>query len=319
MRRLVSWLLRLIGPLLLLVFIATSDLRLLWDILRSAEPAPIIWSLALFPPFIIIKSWRWIQIMRGMQLDLDLPTACALYTVGLFYGTVTPGQAGDLLKAVYLRERGIPTAPALLSVVLDRLCDLIVMAALGTIGVFALGRLLPSRELQQAIVILTGTGLVLMSVLLTARKPRSWLLTTILPRLAPRLRARLDRWNEQMHSLTLTTGLIGIVGGATFISASFTFLRIWLLFLALDLSAVPLLVVVGATALISVLQVLPISFGGVGIRDVVLFAILSAYGYTQEQALTLSVLFLLINIEHLLIGFIVSFWFPLGRSGTISL
>jgi len=158
-----------------------------------------------------------------------------------------------------------------------------------------------------------------MSVLLTARKPRSWLLTTILPRLAPRLRARLDRWNEQMHSLTLTTGLIGIVGGATFISASFTFLRIWLLFLALDLSAVPLLVVVGATALISVLQVLPISFGGVGIRDVVLFAILSAYGYTQEQALTLSVLFLLINIEHLLIGFIVSFWFPLGRSGTISL
>ncbi|MDN5272349.1 hypothetical protein QTO31_10240 [Chloroflexus sp. MS-CIW-1] len=65
MRPLVSWLLRLIGPALLLVFIATSDLRLLWDIIRSAELAPIIWSLALFPPFIIIKSWRWIQIMRG--------------------------------------------------------------------------------------------------------------------------------------------------------------------------------------------------------------------------------------------------------------
>ncbi|MEF3273499.1 MAG: flippase-like domain-containing protein [Chloroflexus sp.] len=317
MRPVISWLLRLIGPALLIVFLATSDLGRLWEIVQSASLGPIIWSLALFPPFLIIKSWRWIQIMRAMNLVLDLPTACVLYTVGLFYGATTPGQAGDLLKAVYLRERGQPVAPALLSVVLDRLCDLIIMAALGTIGVFALGQLLPSRDLQQAIVITAGIGLVAVTVLLTARGPRSWLLTVALPKIAPRLRSRLDYWNQQMHSLTLTPRLIVIVSGATLISASFTFVRLWLLYLALDLGAVPLPVVIGSSALIAVLQALPISIGGVGVRDVVLVATLAAYGYAQEQALTLSALFLLINVEHILIGFIVSLWFPIRRSGTI--
>lgn len=319
MRPIFLWLLRLIGPALLIGFLLTSDLGLLWEIVRSAEIVPIIWSLALLPPFIILKSWRWIQILRAMNLSLDLPTACALYTVGIFYGAMTPGQAGDLLKAIYLRDRGQPVAPALLSVVLDRLCDLIIMSALGTIGVFALGRLLPSRELQQAIVIAMGIGLVTVTVLLTARGPRSWLLTVVLPRIAPRLRSRLDRWNEQMHSLTFTPSLIATVSAATIASVLFTFLRLWLLYLALGLNAVPLLVVIGSSALISVLQALPISIGGVGVRDVVLVATLAAYGYAQEQALTLAALFLLINVEHIIVGFIVSLWFPLGRSGTISL
>lgn len=318
MRVLLSWLLRLIGPALLLWFIVTSDLNLLWQTMRSADLVLVLWSLALLPPFIIIKSWRWIQIMRAMNLSLDLPTACALYMVGIFYGTTTPGQAGDLLKAMYLRERGQPTAPALLSVVLDRLCDLIIMALLGMIGVLALGRLLPSRELQQMIVIAMGIGLLTITVILTARRPRSWVLTMLLPRFAPRLRSRLDRWNEQMHSLMLTPALIATLGGATLVSAFFTFFRLWLLFLALDLSAVPFLVFVGASALIAVLQALPISIGGLGVRDVVLLAILAAYGYSQEQALTLSALFLLINVEHIIVGFIVSLWFPLGRSGTIT-
>ncbi len=318
MRSVLVWLLRLIGPLLLIGFLLTSDLERLWQIVRSAQPAPIILSLALLPPFLIAKSWRWITLLRAMNLHLDLPTACALYMVGIFYGTTTPGQAGDLLKAVYLRERGLPTAPALLSVVLDRLCDLLIMAALATIGVFALGRLLPSRELQQAIVVLMAVGLATVTVLLTARRPRSWLLTEVLPRFAPRLRSRLDQWNEQMHSLTITPKLIATVSLATIVSVGFTFFRLWLLFLALDLQAVPFLVVIGSSALVSVVQVLPISIGGVGVRDVVLVATLAAYGYAQEQALTLSALFLLISVEHILVGFIVSFWFPLGRSGTMT-
>ncbi len=48
-------------------------------------------------------------------------------------------------------------------------------------------------------------------------------------------------------------------------------------------------------------------------RDAILIALLAAYGYTQDQALSLSVLFLLINLEHILIGFLVSLRYPLGQ------
>lgn len=314
MNKYLRWLLKLLGPVLLLVFLANANLGELWKTISTASFWPIVFSLLLMPPFVIIKSWRWRRILGEMGLRLDLPTSCALYTVGLFYGATTPGQAGDLLKAVYLRDRGQPLAPALLSVVLDRLFDLLVMASLGTLGIFALGRLLPSRELQTALVIAMAIGLAALTIVLVGRGPRQWMLTVVLPRLAPRLKSTLDRWNSQLTELALHPRLIVAVGAASLFSAFFTFFRLWLLFLALGLNRVPLYVVVGVSALIAVLQVLPISIAGVGVRDAALIAVLLPYGYTTEQALTLSALFLLINLEHILVGFIVSFWFPLGSS-----
>ncbi|MEI7644385.1 MAG: lysylphosphatidylglycerol synthase transmembrane domain-containing protein [Chloroflexales bacterium] len=312
MKKYLPWVVRLLGPLLLIVFLAKANLAGMIDTLRGAEVWPIALSLLLLPPFVIIKSWRWVRLLREMGLKLDLPTAIALYTVGIFYGATTPGQAGDLLKAVYLRERGHPMAPAMLSVVLDRLFDLLVMAAAATLGIFALGQLLPSRGLQTALVVAMGLGMVALTTVLVAHGPREWMLTAVLPRLAPRLKLHLDRWNSQLSSLALRPQLLGAVGLASLISAGFTFWRLWLLFLALGLDQVPLYVVVGASALIAVLQVLPISVAGVGVRDAVLIAILMPYGYTSDQAIILSALFLLVNIEHILVGFVVSFWYPLG-------
>ncbi len=312
MKKMLPWLLRLLGPALLILFLANANLVELWATLRGASLWPILLSLLLMPPFVLIKAWRWLRIMRELGLQLDFATACALYTVGLFYGATTPGQAGDLLKAVYLRDRGQPLAPAMLSVILDRLFDLLVMAALATLGIFALGRLLPSRELQSALVVLMGLGLTALTVLLVARGPRTWMLTVALPRVAPRLTVTLGRWNEQLQGLTLRPALVVELGLLSLGSAFFTFLRLWLLFLALSLSLVPLYVVVGASALIAVLQVLPISIAGVGVRDAVLIAILLPYGYTTEQAITLSALFLLLNLQHIVVGFIVSLWYPLA-------
>jgi uncharacterized protein (TIRG00374 family) len=317
MRTYLPWLLRLLGPLLLIVFLTRSNLGELGRTIGGANLWPILLSLLLMPPFVLIKSWRWARILREMGLRIDMRTATALYTVGLFYGATTPGQAGDLLKAVYLRDRGQPLAPAMLSVVLDRLFDLLVMAALATLGIFALGQLLPSRGLQTALVIAMGLGLAALTVVLLAQGPRQWVLTTLLPRVAPRLKASLDRWNSELSTLSLRPGLLAPLGRASLASAGFTFVRLWLLFLALGLGLVPLYVVVGVSALIAVLQVLPVSIGGLGVREVVLIPVLASYGYTPEQAITLSALFLLLNVEHILAGFIVSFWYPLGGRASV--
>ncbi len=313
MKKYLPLLLRLLGPALLILFLANANLEQLWESLRTAQAWPIALSLLLMPPFVMIKSWRWLRIMREAGLQLDFRTACGLYTVGLFYGATTPGQAGDLLKAVYLRERDQPLAPAMLSVVLDRLFDLLVMAAFGTLGIFALGRLLPSRELQTALVLAMALGLAALTVVLVARRPRAWMLTVVLPRFAPGFTATLNRWNSQLHGLSLRPALVVELTLLSLGSAAFTFLRLWLLFLALSLDRVPLPVVVGVSALTAVLQVLPISIAGVGVRDAALIAVLLPYGYTTEQALALSALFLLINVQHILVGFIVSFWYPLTR------
>ena len=315
MKMLLRWLLRLIGPTLLLLFLASSDVGQLVAILRQAHVGSLLFSLVLIFPFLIIKGWRWRHILRELAIAIPLHTATGLYAVGVYLGSVTPGQSGDLVKAWYLRRRGHTLAPGLLSVVIDRLFDLIVMAFLAIFGIFALGHLLPDQRLQTGLVVAMGGGFVLLLVLLVAPAPRQWLLTDMLPRLLPqRLHTSLERWNTQLATLAMHPRMVLPALAASLLSAFFTFWRLWLLFVAIEVM-VPLYVVVGASALIAIVQVLPISVAGVGVRDAVLIAVLSApaYGYSQEQALSLSALFLLLTIEQIVVGFVVSFWYPLAR------
>jgi glycosyltransferase 2 family protein len=315
MQKYLPWLLRLIGPVLLTLFLLNSNLQQLAAILWHAHPWPIALSLLLMPPFLIIKAWRWQRIMQELEIEPPpLCTATNLYTVGVYLGAVTPGQAGDLVKAWYLRDRGQPLAPALLSVVLDRLCDLIVMVIFATFGILALGQLLPNPALQTALVIAMGLGLAALTTVLVARGPRQWMLTRILPAILPqKLQESLQRWNQQLATLAVRPRLLLPVGIASLLSASFTFVRLWLLFVALNIH-LPLWVIVGVSALIAILQILPISIAGVGVRDAALLAVILPYGYTTEQALSLSALFLLLNIEHVLAGFLISFWYPIGKA-----
>jgi|HigsolmetaAR206D_1030411.scaffolds.fasta_scaffold09004_2 uncharacterized protein (TIRG00374 family) len=315
MKRYLPWVLRLLGPALLIYFLTTIDFTQLLIILRQAKLWPIVLALILMPPFIWIKSWRWQQILKDMQIDLPLKTAIGLYTVGLFLGATTPGQAGDLVKAFYLRDRGAPLAPAMLSVVLDRLCDLLVMAVIASLSVFVFSQFLPDPRLQTALVVVSCVGILTATGLLLARTPREWLLSSFLPRILPgKLSATLARWQEQLNSLTLRLPLVLTMLVSSLISAGFTFWRLWLLFLALGLDRVPLFTVMSVSALIAVVQVLPISFSGIGVRDGILVAALQFYGYGTELAISLSLLFLLLNIEHIVVGFITSFWFPLGKA-----
>jgi uncharacterized protein (TIRG00374 family) len=311
-----SWLLRLIGPAILVYFLLTTDINKIVDNLRDLNWAPFLLSLALYPVFVVVKAWRWNMLMRelGMQAP-PLGYSMILYMIGLFLGSATPGQSGDFIKAWYLRERGQPLAPALFSILLDRLFDFLIMALLSLLGLIAFLHLFP-QQLQAPVEIATiGFALViaLMIPALMARRPRDWMMNLAL-RLSPRrVRPALERWRGQFASLDMRPTLMGNLLLATLGSATSTMARLWLLFRAFNI-IIPIPALVSSMALISIIQALPISFSGVGVRDAILIAVLASYGYTRDQALSLSVLFLLINVEHILIGFLVSLRYPLGQT-----
>jgi uncharacterized membrane protein YbhN (UPF0104 family) len=120
---------------------------------------------------------------------------------------------------------------------------------------------------------------------------------------------RLDRWRLQLANLELRGGATFAVSAATARAAAVAIVRLWLLFSALTIQ-IPILAVISAAGLISVLQTLPISIAGLGVRDAVLVAVLSAYGHRADQALALSALFLLLNLENILLGFLISLGAP---------
>src|SRR4029077_19423301 len=144
MTRYARWVPRLIGPAILVYFLLTTDIARIVGNLRVLHWAPLLLSLALYPVMVGIKTWRWTVVMRSLGIQAPpLGASMNLYMIGLFLGGATPGQSGDFIKAWYLRERGQQLAPALFSIVLDRLFDFVIMALLALLALIQFLDVLP--------------------------------------------------------------------------------------------------------------------------------------------------------------------------------
>ncbi len=312
--KLARWAIRFIGPLLLAFFIWRSNPATIIMNVQGLVLWPLLLSLALMPVFVAVKSWRWNLAMRELGLQPPPITfSMALYTIGLYAGGITPGQSGDFIKGWYLRDRGLPLAPALFSIVLDRLFDFAIMALLAVVGLVALVDIFPvnmQTPLRTA-TFLFAAAIFSVTPLLMARRPREWMLGVVAKWLPGRLAGLVGHVREQFAPLDLRAGPLAGLMGASVLSAISTLVRVGILYWTMPLGHIPLVAIIGSTAVIAILQALPISFAGVGVRDAVLIALLQYYGYTSEQALLLSVQFLIINIEHILVGFLVSLRYPL--------
>jgi glycosyltransferase 2 family protein len=308
------WLTRLLGPAVLAYFLLTTDLHRIAANLREVRLAPLALSLALYVGLVLTKAWRWRLLLR--ELGLAAPTmreASTLFMIGQFAGGATPGQAGDFVRAWYLRERGAPLSTALFSILIDRLLDFFLLAILSLFGLVAFLDIFPAA-LRPAILVATVGFAIAVAVALPAliaRGPRRWLMTRLRGVAPTSVAERLERWQGLLDALAVRPALMLALLLSTVAATAVVMLRIWLLYRALDV-VIPVGLLVSASALISILQTLPVSVAGVGVRDAVLIAVLTHHGYSAEHALALSALFLLLTVEQMLIGFFVSMRHPLG-------
>jgi uncharacterized protein (TIRG00374 family) len=307
---------RLLGPAVLAYFLTTSDLHRIAAILREARWAPLLLSLALFPGVVVTKGWRW----RRLIGELGVPTpslgrAMTLFLIGQFAGAATPGQSGDFVRAWYLREHGSALSTALFSILFDRLLDFLLLALISLVGLVAFLDVFPPALRPTILVSCVGFAAAVIVVVpaLMARRSRRRLLD-LARRLTPvALHQRIERWHALLDTLEVHPAAVLALLAATIAATIVVMVRIWLLFRALDV-IVPATLLVASAALISILQTLPVSVAGVGVRDAVLVAVLARYGYPAERALALSALFLVLVIEQMLVGFLVTMRYPLGAS-----
>ncbi len=130
-------LIRLIGPLLLvLVVVRMDDRDAVLGAVVSASAGPLALAAALNLVNIHLKVVRWEALLRARGIVYPLRRAWSAYATSLYVGMLTPGRVGDLLRIRYLRhDIGVPYAEGLATIVMDRLCDLYVLAAFVAVGV----------------------------------------------------------------------------------------------------------------------------------------------------------------------------------------
>jgi uncharacterized protein (TIRG00374 family) len=137
MKRWITLILPLIGVAIFVWIVRGIGLSNVLDIIREIDPV----NLLIFPVFTVAILWvhalRWQYLLRIIGIDYSLWRSAMVWAIGFFGASVTPAKVGDALRAYYLsRDINRSFAECFVTVVVDRLFDVIVMLLLGVVAVF---------------------------------------------------------------------------------------------------------------------------------------------------------------------------------------
>ena len=266
--------------------------------LRAADTALVIFTILLIVPITLLRAMRFFWVAPPGALS-GVGEAFRLTLVSGALNVFVPAKAGDLAKSFFVaRQSETPAGVAIGIVVYERLCDMF-----GVIVWCLLGWVLARPQVQglggELWLALGGVGLIC-GVLISSETVAAALVPAAGIARHPRLKRLRDLaagWPDLLRTLR---------GRRRFI-VSFSVLlwlghlvQIWLFTVALS-TTVPFTVCASLAALALMAGQLPLTFAGIGTRDIALVVLLSGY-MAPEAAAALGVLISTRNFLPPLLG-----------------
>lgn len=266
-----------------------------------------MWVLAGFGVvhFLGVIKWRMIVNANTGRSPLRLFDASAFYAAGLFANLCLPSLVGgDVLRATLAGKRTAEPEAVVLGGLADRMIDTAALGVLIAGGGLLAGSVLSGWSTQIAVlagILAVGAGAMMLPLLL--RRP--------LHRWPTKYRRRIGRVLVSLRRLWRSPGITASAFLlALLMQSSFVLLNAWLgRSLGID---VPLAVWFLAWPLAKAAGLLPVSIGGLGVRDATLAALLVPFGVPATQGLVVSLVWYSVLIAGGLIGGMI--WWIQSRS-----
>lgn len=284
-----------------------------WDGVRDAlgRLSPRIW-LGVLGGFVLghllgVLKWRlFVNAARG---GLGVRDAVACYSAGLFANLCLPTiVGGDVLRVALAGQITHRPEAALSGGIMDRLTDMLALAILVTVGgIFARHHLAGWLGQALTVAIVVGLGMVVLAFPLILRRP--------LARWPQRIRRPLGRGLVGVRALWRrpTVALVGL-GCSLAIQSGFVLLNVWLgRSVGIDVGYATWFLV---WPLAKIAALVPISLGGIAVREGSLAALLLPFGVPAATSVVCSLLWQTVMIAGGLLGGLA--WFFLGRGRSLS-
>lgn len=221
-----------------------------------------------------LASQRWRLVLRSRGVDVGSLAAFRLNLIGTFFGNFLPGQGtGDLVKCSLLFQKHADKRAFLMaSVLYDRLVGVLSMACVAVSAAFFLGTTSALREMWWIAVVAFGGILAGVAVLWWVSSPG--FLRRIPPRWRPQaLAAFADELFVLFRNVRLSLGCFGL----SVIFQLLSVFTLWLM-LAAVIPRPPFLPVLLSAPLSILIAAVPVSPGGLGIREGVFSFIMHRLG-----------------------------------------
>jgi glycosyltransferase 2 family protein len=287
----------LISLIILVIVIASVGADRLFDALRSINLGWFAIALLFHIIGLVVRTYRWSILIKALGAPVRFGRLLYLYLAGTFFNTFLPtGIGGDVVKIVELAsDRG--GAQAFSSVFADRLTGI-----LGSSLIALVIAVLDPADVPGYVVttvILISAGILIASFLLTRHGLFEWII------------AHLKFWPKipgskkiQKVVEALTSYSIGTMVRAILVSLPFTMTLIatqYALALGLGIDA-PLRYFALFVPMVALVQLLPLSFNGLGVREGTYQFLFGTVGIAGTQAVAMSLMYYIVRVIGGLFG-----------------
>lgn len=307
-----SRLLPLIGIAVFAAVLLSVDLTGVADSIAGANPLLLFMAASIQAPLVLLKAGKWRMIARASGGEAPFRGFVHAWLVGFVIGIATPGRIGEFTKSLYLRD-SMPTGRALASIAVDRIMDISTLFVLAIAGALLFTRAYGGPA---------GGMVPLMAALLAAFLVASLLVMKRGDFVKGFARPMFRRFVPERHKPGMKSAFhdfykgLGSIRGAGLRSAlplTLSALAWLLLVFQCSLISMAISLHVGYSFLLAVIPVvvlldtLPISFSGLGTRELALIFFLGALSVPVAMAVSFSILIFIINYM-LLVPFGLVLW-----------
>jgi len=273
-------------------------------------------ALLFIPLMIAVKAMRWRLLLQAQGVEYPLGKCIEVYSIGIFWGIVTPGRLGDFVKVLYLKRHGLNVLHGLFSVVGDRLFDFVLL-----MGLALFSSLVVLKDMEPIVPLIWAAGVGLVFVVGIALYRRLWDMPDITGFITRSVMsekfggrqflAATDPLSFDFKRVILARFLPVVL--LTLISWLFFFSQYYVMLSAVGIAA-SFIEIICSTSLAILTTFLPISIAGIGTRDAVLILLFKQMQMSSESAVVLS---LIVLFNYCLSGLLgLGFWLnnPLGKN-----
>jgi hypothetical protein len=278
-----------ISLVILFFLFKNIDKKSLVQIIKNADKPLLFFSFIVFFCSYVLGLFRWEMLLRAVNIRLPLKRVITSYSAGAFFNIFLPSTiGGDFMRSVDLSLHTKKPKEVIATVFLDRLSGFIGLVILAIVAMFFGWKVLGDKSviLSLAIIVavLAAVLLVLFNKFLYSR------INKILksPK-AGNLRDMVTSLHEEIHvfrnkkAVAVNNILISIVI-QVILPVSFYIIAISL---GIRISPVYFFIFL---PIISAITLLPVSIGGLGLRDATVIFFFAKAGLAKDMAFAMSLL-----------------------------
>lgn len=244
----------------------------------------ILVSLMFVLLLMLVKSIRWRNIASTFKAYISLADSVNYTFISFAFGFITPGRVGEFIKSKYLADKAkAGYFRSFLTVVIDKIFDLAALLGLVFLGTLFLDINSPFSDLFIFPFILYTIILILIFLFFDeALKFAKFLI--------PR------KYKDDLKLLRITRRFYLASLGLSFLIWFFLSVAGFFILKALDASEISLLIAIIVVPLMALSSQLPISLGGIGVREVVAIYALSFIGIAAEKSIVFSLIYTFVSL-----------------------